>query len=57
LEVSSSEEEELTSNELFVGGVLLKMLNICPTNCHDVSEMETPVKDVFSKMWDKASLK
>ena len=52
LEVSS---EELSNTELFVGGVLLKMLNICPTNCHDVSEMETPVKDVFSKMWDKAS--
>lgn len=53
LEVSS---EELSNTELFVGGVLLKMLNICPTNCHDVSEMETPVKDVFSKMWDKVSV-
>ena len=48
-----TDNKDLTPEECFVGAVLLRLLNICPTNCHDISEMETPVMDSFSKMCNK----
>ncbi len=29
--------------QLFVGSVMLQLLNVCPCNSHDVSEIETPL--------------
>ena len=48
--------ETLTEDELLVCKIILRMINICPTNCHDVSEFETPVADSFTTACNKVSL-
>ena len=64
-DVISSEEEGdedgfgndvLAEEELFTCKVILRLINICPTNCHDVSEFETPVLDSFTTACNKVSL-
>ena len=46
----------LSKEELFVCKVILRLINICPTNCHDVSEFETPVLDAFTTACNKVSI-
>ena len=50
------EDETLTEHELFACKVILRVINICPTNCHDVSEFETPVLDSFTTACNKVSI-
>ena len=50
------EIESITEQELFVCKVILRLINICPTNCHDVSEFETPVLDAFTTACNKVSI-
>ncbi len=47
---------QLTENELFIGTVLLRLLNIFPCNVHDIAEFENPFKDHFAKGAQKVSL-
>ena len=46
----------LDEDAKYLGTILLKLLNICPSNCHDISEMEAPVLNVFSPTCNKVSL-
>ena len=50
------ENEGLSEDELFACKVILRVINICPTNCHDVSEFETPVLDTFGTACNKVSI-
>ena len=50
------ESEMLTEDELFACKVILRVINICPTNCHDVSEFETPSLDSFNTACNKVSV-
>ena len=43
--IGRCEDVDLTEDELFVGKVLFQVLNVCPCNSHDISEIETPVLD------------
>ena len=49
-------DELLSEEELLVCKVILRLINICPTNCHDVSEFETPVLDAFTTACNKVSI-
>ena len=51
-----SDEAQLTDNEVFVGKIIFRLLNILPTNCHDISEFETPVMDSFVPGCKKVSV-
>nr|XP_040572593.1 SET and MYND domain-containing protein 4-like [Lepeophtheirus salmonis] len=42
--------------DFFVGSVILRLLNVCPSNCHDISEYITPIKDEFPVTCEKSSL-
>jgi hypothetical protein len=46
----------LSENEILVGAVLLRLINVMPCNTHDISEFETAVVDVFSPGCNKVSL-
>ncbi len=48
--------DELTEDELFIGALLLHLLNVLPCNVHDVSEYENPVKDQFARGAKQVSL-
>lgn len=37
----------LNDDQLFIGTVILRLLNICPSNCHDISEFETITMEKF----------
>ena len=47
---------ELTPDELFVGKILFRLINVMPCNSHDISEFETPVLDIFPPGAQKVSL-
>ena len=49
-------DDLLSEEELLVCKVILRLINICPTNCHDVSEFETPVLDAFTTACNKVSI-
>ena len=53
---NASGNDDLTANELFIGKLLFRLLNILPHNCHDISEFETPVLDVFTPGCNKVSV-
>ena len=52
----SPENPDLHEDELFVGKVLFRLLNVMPTNVHDISDFETPVLDTFVPRCNKVSL-
>jgi hypothetical protein len=54
-DTSKTVTDGLTENEIFVGAVLLQLLNVMPCNCHDISEFVTPV-DAFVPGYTKVSL-
>lgn len=41
------DDYSLTDEQLFIGTVIFRILNICPTNSHDISEYETPTLDKY----------
>ena len=46
----------LTDDELYVGSIVLRLINVCPCNCHDVSEFESPTLDKFGGACTKVSV-
>ena len=56
IQKSLENPELLHENELFVGKVLFRLLNVMPTNVHDISDFETPVLDTFVPRCNKVSL-
>ncbi|TRY63413.1 hypothetical protein TCAL_02645 [Tigriopus californicus] len=50
------DSEDVAEDSIFVGGILLQLINVCPTNSHDVSEFETPVADKFTNACTKVSI-
>lgn len=50
------DSEDVAEDSIFVGGILLQLINVCPTNSHDVSEFETPVADKFTTACNKVSI-
>lgn len=51
-----AENCQLTEDELYVGTILLEMINVCPSNVHDISEIESPATDQFLPSCNKVSL-
>jgi hypothetical protein len=41
----------MTNDELFVATVILRLINVCPCNCHDISEFESPTLEKFGPAW------
>ena len=54
--LQKEDRNELHESELFVGKVLFRLLNVMPTNCHDISDFESPVLDTFVPGCKKVSL-
>ena len=46
----------LTNDEAFVASVILRLINVCPCNCHDISEFETPTFEKFTPACSKVSI-
>ena len=55
IQKSLENPELLHENELFVGKVLFRLLNVMPTNVHDISDFETPVLDTFVPRCNKVN--
>jgi hypothetical protein len=51
-----SDDYRLTDEQLFVGTVIFRILNICPTNSHDISEYETPTMEKYPPNATKVDL-
>lgn len=49
-------DRQLTQDEAYVGGLLFRLLNVMPTNTHDISEFETPILDSFAPGCVKVSV-
>ena len=47
---------ELTANQVFIGKILFRLINVMPTNTHDISEFETPILDKFAPACKKVSV-
>ena len=55
-ENSVNNASTLTENEVFIGKLLFRLINVMPCNTHDISEFETPVMDRFVPGCKKVSL-
>ena len=47
---------ELTANQVFIGKILFRLINVMPCNTHDISEFETPILDKFAPGCKKVSV-
>eukprot|EP00095_Tigriopus_kingsejongensis_P011484 maker-scaffold626_size122949-snap-gene-0.33 protein:Tk11484 transcript:maker-scaffold626_size122949-snap-gene-0.33-mRNA-1 annotation:"set and mynd domain-containing protein 4-like" len=50
------DSEDVEEDSIFIGAILLQVLNTCAPNCHDISEYETPVLDKFTNACSKVSI-
>jgi tetratricopeptide (TPR) repeat protein len=50
------DKKDLTKDQLYIAKLLLRLINIFPCNCHDISEIESPVPDQFAPTCNKVSL-
>ena len=46
----------LTNDEIFIGTVIFRLLNVMPCNSHDISEFDSPVSDYFAPGAQKVSI-
>ena len=46
----------MTEDDLFIASVIVRLINVCPYNCHDISEYESPSLEKFGPACTKVSL-